>query len=295
MKTSVYLSTLLVFAIQGMVNGQTLATQVEHHNETFLYGTFKRVEMTKEDKKHLPEKTSATESENQVAQQSIVTINKRIEDYNKQFEELKALKTKLDEDINSFFVQQNATTQTSTTTYQTTIISTSSTTITYTKQEQLTVLLNQATEISIQSQTIRRLSKTSTTEEQAKLLAQARELDKQFILKQIEALDLSGKISYEKYGQNQFIIQTLLTAYKGANVQQVTNLVSEAETFIKLSKEIREEANAQLTTGAKYGAMSNAEEKEWLALNKQDKAIGLLQTNGTASVYHQKDFVCYAK
>ena len=52
---------------------------------------------------------------------------------------------------------------------------------------------------------------------------------------------------------------------------------NEAERLMKLGKEMREEANAQLTTAAKFGAMSNAEETETLALGKQYESIKTLE------------------
>ena len=42
---------------------------------------------------------------------------------------------------------------------------------------------------------------------------------------------------------------------------------------------MREEGNAQLTIQAKYGAISNAEEKETLALSKQYESIQTLEKN----------------
>jgi hypothetical protein len=48
---------------------------------------------------------------------------------------------------------------------------------------------------------------------------------------------------------------------------------------------MREEANAQLTVSAKLGAASNAEEKEVLAINKQQETLNLLDRNTSSSSY----------
>jgi hypothetical protein len=60
----------------------------------------------------------------------------------------------------------------------------------------------------------------------------------------------------------------------------------EAEAFLKLGKEIREEANAQLTKAAILGEISNAEEKETMAINKQQETLKTLE--------YAKTLICYA-
>jgi len=56
-----------------------------------------------------------------------------------------------------------------------------------------------------------------------------------------------------------------------------TNL--EAEHYLEIAKQIREEAYAQHTVQATLGGMTNAEEKETLALNKQSEVLDLIHKN----------------
>jgi hypothetical protein len=46
---------------------------------------------------------------------------------------------------------------------------------------------------------------------------------------------------------------------------------------MRYAYEMREEANAMPTTGAKLGSLSNADEKETLALGEQTQAITILK------------------
>lgn len=295
MKTSV-LTTLLVFTIQVMVKGQTLAFQVEQHNKNFLQPTVKHVDS----KKTLANQTTEQKQHisTQKTQEAILSINQRIEEYNKQAEALKAAKTKLDEDINAFFLQQSTEIPASTATYQTALVSNPQIKIALTDDEQLVMLLNEAEQLSIRAQAARQNYKSATGSSQQALLSQVRDLEKQFMMKQIEALELSGKVALVKYGKNQTLIETLVSAFKGSDFtrKEINQLVRNAEHCILLSKQIREEAQGQPTLGAKYGAMSNAEEKEWLALNDQQKAITILETaEKTAALHTEMNLVCLAE
>jgi predicted phosphatase len=59
-------------------------------------------------------------------------------------------------------------------------------------------------------------------------------------------------------------------------VSQIKNLINSASREIKLAKEMREEAYAWSNNAATLGSLSNAEEKEFLALNKLDEATAIL-------------------
>lgn len=297
MKTSV-LTALLVFTIQVMVKGQTLASQVEHHNENFLRPTVKHVESKKTSAKTKSEAQQTNNQQAQETQAAIFSINQRIEEYNKQAEALKAAKAKLDEDINAFFLQQSIEIPSGTVTYQTALASNPQIKITLTDDEQLIMLLNEAEQLSIRAQAARHNYKSATGSSQQAFLSQVRDLEQQFLLKQIEALELSGKVALIKYGKNQTLIETLVSAFKGSDLtrKEINQLMRNAEHCMMLSKQIREEAQSQPTLGAKYGSMSNAEEKEWLALNDQQKAISILETaEKTAALHTEMNLVCLAE
>ncbi len=111
-----------------------------------------------------------------------------------------------------------------------------------------------------------------------KLKAEVSSVQQKFILKQIEISQLKAKLAYEKFDLNKTTINGLLKRpeYKPIVIQKTEVLSSEAEDAVKMAKEMREEADAQLTLEARLAEMSNAEEKELLALTKQQQAITLL-------------------
>jgi hypothetical protein len=116
-----------------------------------------------------------------------------------------------------------------------------------------------------------------------KLRDEAIHVEIQSLYKQIEASEISAKISLQTFETNRIIILDLFTRIPKNNTSytKAQGSYSESERFMKLAKEIREEANAQLTVQAKYGDMTNAEEKEALALNKQEEALDLLKAQAS--------------
>ncbi len=86
-------------------------------------------------------------------------------------------------------------------------------------------------------------------------------------------------MNYEKFSQNKKVIALLMEQINGNTslLHNVTQLNNEAERLMKIGKEMREEANAQLSAAAKFGAMSNASENEILALGKQYESIQTIE------------------
>ncbi len=116
-------------------------------------------------------------------------------------------------------------------------------------------------------------------------------LQKKYITKKIEISLLKANISYEKFNLNKITIQNLVkkVSQQPLILNRSENLTSEAEYAIKLAKEIREEANAQFTAEAQLGEMSNAEEKEFFALSKQQEAITLLTQHAPLTILAVKE------
>ncbi len=96
----------------------------------------------------------------------------------------------------------------------------------------------------------------------------------------------ASKMDYEKYAQNKMVINLLIEQVKDNTeiVNKAIELNNEAEHLMKIGKEMREEANAQLSTAAKFGAMSNAEETELLALGKQVESIQTIEKHQSNSI-----------
>lgn len=140
-------------------------------------------------------------------------------------------------------------------------------------------ILNEADALSAKATTLRSEAKTKEGAEKDKLIAEAVDLEKQSQIKQIEASEVGSKINIDKYDVNKENIETLLGTNKtdAATISQSKALIDEADQAIKQAKAIREEANAQTNNGAKIGNLGNAEEKEAIALAKQNEALNLLK------------------
>ena len=112
------------------------------------------------------------------------------------------------------------------------------------------------------------------------------ELKKQAYIFQIKASELSFQNTLSEFSFNKLDFYSLLKLAPQINdiVIKCTSKHNDAERNLKLAKEIRQEAYAMANLASIAGTLSNAEEKEYLALKKQSQAIELLQTI-TASMY----------
>lgn len=157
-------------------------------------------------------------------------------------------------------------------------------------------LYKQADELQAQAQNLRTEAQLKQGNEKNNLLEQASALDKQSEIKQIQASESLAKQTNNKSEINKENINTLINAGKSdeKSVNRAKQLLDEADQAIKQSKAIREEANAMSNNAAKIGSYGNAEEKEAIALNKQNEAIELLQKNDKTTplkIYEEKGSV----
>lgn len=139
-------------------------------------------------------------------------------------------------------------------------------------------LLKLAEALAYQSRRLKNEAATKSGEQKAKLLNESALYEKNSLLKQIEASEIFGTISQVKFNSNKETIKKLLASVKleAAKISRTKHLISSAERDMHLAKELREEAYTRTTLTAKLGSMSNAEEKEVLALGEQSQAIDLL-------------------
>ncbi len=140
-------------------------------------------------------------------------------------------------------------------------------------------LLKQAKELNTTMQAFKNAAKTKTGDEKKELTIEAVFFEKQFVIKQIEISELLAQDTYQKLYQNRNYIGLLMK-----NIQDdeytttlASNLNSEAEKSIRMAKEMREEANAQANNVAKLGNMTNAEDEEVIALNKQQQVFDVIE------------------
>ena len=149
----------------------------------------------------------------------------------------------------------------------------------YTTADLLASAAQQAYDLKMTAQQLRTNALTSTPNQKTVLLNEAVSLENDALAKQVEISMLKSKMDYEKFTQNKKVIALLIEQVKDdtAIANKAKELSNEAEHLMKLGKEMREEANAQLTTAAKIGAMSNATETETMALGKQYESIQTIE------------------
>jgi hypothetical protein len=140
-------------------------------------------------------------------------------------------------------------------------------------------LVKETEDLNTTSQTFKDAAKTKKGVEKKELLNEALFFEKQFVIKQIEISELLAKQTYQKLYQNRNYIGLLMKTIK--DDEYTTNLAnslnSEAEKFIRMAKEMREEANAQPNNASKLGNLTNAEDEEVLALNKQQQVFDIIE------------------
>ncbi len=264
MKTTTCIIAILAIGGQAILNGQTVPTIVSEHNNYFIYGTWKKTS-------NQPTKKTETVKTNNVSNQplQVANINAKIDVYNKQYVELQKSKLEINNTINSFFLNQdindgNAKKQKSE------LIP---------LQQQLAILLTDVEALKLKSQQVKEIAKTNGSLQTA--YSNALQYDNACILKQIEASEIVLKLFYEKFNFNKITIYSLVRNFndKGDVLLLINNYLTDSNKYLQLAKEMREEAYAHPNKAATLGGLSNAEEKEILALNKQEKAIELLNDN----------------
>ena len=139
-------------------------------------------------------------------------------------------------------------------------------------------LLQQAEDINVMANALRKEAKSAQPEKKSVLLEEAKNLDYIAMTKQVEAGEITGKINLQKYHTNRNVINNMIERHEGKTILNHTRfLITESEKNMKIARDLRQEASAQKNLPSKLGSMSNAEEKELLALGNQTEAIGLLK------------------
>lgn len=141
------------------------------------------------------------------------------------------------------------------------------------------VFIKQANELKQKIQELRNDAIGRSDEEKKVLFAEANELYKRAVVKQMEASEISSLITKEKFNQNKADLNMLveLNTVNSKASERAKDLIESAAQSLKISKEMREEAYAWTGLAAKLGNMGNAEEKELEALYLQNEAIDLLE------------------
>lgn len=162
--------------------------------------------------------------------------------------------------------------------------------VTVEKSEQLMEALfdalTQADNMKTTAQSLRETALTASLNEKNILINEAISLEKEYIAKRVEISNLKSALTYEKFNQNRLMINELMVKVKDNTdiVNYANQLNQDAERLMKMGKEMREEANAQLSYSAKYGSISNAEETELFAIGKQTESIQFIEKNNSLIV-----------
>jgi len=148
-------------------------------------------------------------------------------------------------------------------------------------------LIKQAEELTIRENTLRKEAQTKKDEEKKKLIASASALFMQATIKQILASEINGKLNLEQYNVNFVTFNTLIVKLDESTTVYVlaSELKQEAAFSIKQAKEMREEAYSLKSLSARLGVLSNAEEKEVVALEKQQQAIEIVKKSLAANTF----------
>ena len=269
MKTLTYLATLLALTIQVMVNGQTQNQQVLD----------KRIDFRNSKE---PVKMNCTNS----------NITFTLEEYNKlisQVDRLKLEACQLKEEARiaelNYFDKKNEASrlseQISLQEFEENkiVIDVNSKNTEHVKGI-LSEAENQSNNMKMTAKLLRDKAVSGTPNEKLVLINEASSLEKEQISKLVEISNLKANLTYDTFINNRLIITEFINSEKSdtKTSDEVSQLLHDAEKLMQMAKEMREEANAQMTVYAKYGAISNTEELETSAIDKQNKSIQLIDT-----------------
>lgn len=145
----------------------------------------------------------------------------------------------------------------------------------------------EAEELFNKAQKLRGESQTKTGTEKDKLLNEAKAAEEEGNEKNLQAAEITKTDNATIYTTNTDNLNTLIDGKKASetDIAEAKKLMDEANVTFKQATSIREESNSLANIGAKLGGLSNAEEKEALALNKQQQALDLLKkSDATANL-----------
>jgi hypothetical protein len=139
-------------------------------------------------------------------------------------------------------------------------------------------LTQQANDMKNTYEQLRAVAAGKTGNEKAAMLNEALSMEQEYIAARIQISLKKYQHSEKTYRENKAFIMLLLEGIGDDALTTKARLLSDdADYNFRLGKEMREEANAQFTEAARYGEMSNAEEKELLALSQQQQSVNELK------------------
>jgi hypothetical protein len=145
-------------------------------------------------------------------------------------------------------------------------------------QTSLEHLLKESDDFVYIADNLRTQAKTKTETEKNRLFSEAMYYEKRALYKQVEALEMAGELNLRKFKENKIRIIFLIknSSTKEPLQEHTRHLIISSEKNMQLAIEMREEAKSLSNPASIAGTMGNAEEKELLALDEQNRAIGQL-------------------
>lgn len=136
--------------------------------------------------------------------------------------------------------------------------------------------LSEADQLSAQASALRKSAASKTGPEKEIDLANAKQLEAAALSIKIEAANNQQTLNENTYKINQQNLEGLQALAKNKNIVALNNAettMNDANSFIKQAANLRAEANSYPNDAAKLGGYSNAEEKEALAIAKQQELL----------------------
>ncbi len=155
-------------------------------------------------------------------------------------------------------------------------------------------LKNKAEELTQQSKILTNNALKLTADNKIMQLEIAKQLQNEAYVFQKQSFEISFQNSLAEFNFNKLEFYQLLKSIVQTNniVTKSIDKHNDAERDLKLAKEMLQEAYAMPNLAAMVGNMSNAEEKEYLALQKQNQAIEQLKTVVLNSIIVKENLIC---
>jgi len=142
----------------------------------------------------------------------------------------------------------------------------------------ITSLLSEADKLNADAAALRKSAATKTGAEKDKDINEAKTLEATALSKKVEASKKQQQLNKATFDANKQSLEELAQMAKGKNIPELSSanaMINEANAFLSQANKLREEANAYPSDGAKLGGYSNAEEKEFQALFKQQALLDI--------------------
>ena len=145
-------------------------------------------------------------------------------------------------------------------------------------QSVIASLLSEADKLNTDAAALRKSAATKTGTEKDNDINEAKKLEATALSKKVEASQKQQQLNKATFEANKQSLEELAQMAKGKNIPELSSadaIINEANLFSNQATKLREEANAYPSDGAKLGGYSNAEEKEFQALFKQQSLLDI--------------------